>query len=118
MKIYKGRLKRLEAIVGVTDDKEYAVLINGNNTAENCLKHGRPLFRCPGGEIRNVMSVSEVRDGKLVNCLELGEEATKAILKKLGYEEIKNKKDINPRYEDMSSEELISLLLGRNNSGV
>lgn len=116
MKNYKGRLKRAEAMVGVSEDVEYAVIINGYRTFEDCIKTGRPYYRCPDGSFGWVMGVCEIKGETCHNRLGSSKEDTDAILKRLGYEEIKTKEDMKSPFENMSTQQLTNYLLGRGNN--
>jgi hypothetical protein len=79
MRSYGGRLKRIEASVGVSTEKEYAVFIYGHRTYKDCIKTGRPVFRGPNGNHPYVAGVHVFYAGKCVDTLDPSKEETKAV---------------------------------------
>ncbi|MBF0483371.1 MAG: hypothetical protein HQL25_01560 [Candidatus Omnitrophica bacterium] len=117
MKNYQSRLKKLESEVGISEKIEYAILLNGYRTVENCFKANRLVFRCPNGEVRNVSAVYVVSAGKWMDILDLSDGNTKIILKNMGYEEIKSEEDLRFKLPNKSEAE-INKILGRYGSKV
>lgn len=113
MRVFEARLRRLEKRQGATKERFYVVIINGYRTFEDCVRRGRPFFRCPDGDFKNVMVVHEYHGEKCVRSLDVSNERTKTILKALGYVEIKSEDEIRNDFEDMTDSELIDSLLGR-----
>lgn len=96
MRFYSGRLKRLEGAVGVAEKKINLIRI-GFRTFDNCLATGHPFFRGPNGRCHNIAVVHEYCGQRFQAALDMSKESTKAVLKDLGYEEIKSRDEMQSR---------------------
>lgn len=114
MRNFSNRLKRLEAVIGVACQTDYMVVRYGHRTPEDCLKYGWPLFRCPDGKLQSVACIYEMRGEKFVQSFKAGDDQGRAVLRKMGYEEIRSKDGLIPDLEKLSQDQLIGVLLGKN----